>query len=290
MIQTPTPDRWTGTPTPAHAAFETHRFAARVVDVWELDLGKRESADDRALLTEAEQAKGDRIIIPRKATQSLRARAELRRVLGHYLGMPAGEVRFVYGEHDKPDLDPALQPSARREGPGFELLCTLASTSSDLATATLSFNLSHSEAAGLVAVILDLRAHELGVDVEHARCDRNLIGIAETFFAADEFAYFRRVAAAEQCPAFYRAWTRKEAYLKALGTGMSFPSNRFSITFGRDEAPRVMRTEREGDDPSRWQLVDLPCAGDYAGAACWDGAAFPVRRYWGPTSLPTRAT
>nr|WP_255216469.1 4'-phosphopantetheinyl transferase superfamily protein [Pseudenhygromyxa sp. WMMC2535] len=245
------------------------RPSATTIDVWELDLAKPESEADRALLTAAELTKGERIIIPAKRTQSLRARAELRRVLGRYLGLAPEQVRFIYGEHEKPDLDPAQQPGARGPAP------------------VLSFNLSHSEAVGLVAVVLSEAPRQLGVDVEHARENRDLDGIARSFFAADEVAYFLRLPERERPAAFYRAWTRKEAYLKALGTGLSFPSNKFSISFGRDETPRVLRTEREGDDPRRWQLLDLRCeAPGYAAAACWDGAPLSLRRFWGPTSAP----
>ncbi|MCA9683641.1 MAG: 4'-phosphopantetheinyl transferase superfamily protein [Myxococcales bacterium] len=242
-----------------------------VLDIWELDLARQESEEDLALLTPEELAKGRRIIIPAKCTQSLRARAELRRVLGAYLSLPPQELRFVYGEFDKPDLDPAQQP-----GPGA-------------AAPVLSFNLSHSEAVGLVGVVLSEGPHALGVDVEHVRDNRDHVGIAESFFAPDEVASFRRLPEHERCDAFYRAWTRKEAYLKALGTGLSFSSTAFSISYGRDEIPRVLRTTRAGDDPGRWQLLDVRCATPgYAAAACWDGAPLPLRRFWGPTSEPSR--
>lgn len=234
-----------------------------VLDLWQLDLVRPETEADRALLTEQELAKAERIIIPLKSRQSLRARAELRRILALYLARDPADLRFVYGEHDKPALDPAMQG---------ELV--------------LSFNLSHSEAVGVVGVMLAEAPVEIGVDVEHARDGREFVDIAESFFAPDEVEAFRRIHPSQHRAAFYRAWTRKEAYLKALGTGLSFPSTGFSITYGADEAPRVLRTTREGDHPERWQLADLPCPPDYAAAACWEGEACELRYFWGPTSEP----
>ncbi len=235
------------------------------LDLWTLDLFRVETPADRALLTADELAKSERIIIPRKARQSLRARAELRRILGLYLGRAPGRLEFVYGQHGKPDLGPGQHsPSAQ----------------------ILSFNLSHSEAAGLVAVTLDTRRVELGVDVEQTRDSREFEGIARSFFAPDELAALLAMPPDERPAGFYRAWTRKEAYLKALGTGLSFPSTGFSISYARGLPSRVLRTTREGDDPGRWQMIDVPVPAGFAGAVCWDGDARPMRGFWGPTSAP----
>src|SRR5688572_4991564 len=101
------------------AAFERR---AAVIDVWEIDLARPISEADRALLTDEETAKADRIIIEPKRRQSYRARAELRRILGLYLDVDPRELSFVYGEHGKPAVPVA---------PGGEPV-------------PLCFNLSHS--------------------------------------------------------------------------------------------------------------------------------------------------
>ena len=85
--------------------------------------------------------------------------------------------------------------------------------------------------------------------------------------------------AAEVEAAFYRAWTRKEAYLKALGTGLTFASSRFTVIYARGEKARVVATEAPGDDPDRWRMIDLAVAEGYAGACCWEGGPRSVQRY-----------
>jgi 4'-phosphopantetheinyl transferase len=243
------------------AAFERR---AAVIDLWEIDLARPISEADRALLNAEETAKADRIIIESKRRQSYRARSELRRILSLYLGVDPRELCFVYGEHGKPALATA---------PGEQ-------------PAPLCFNLSHSGDVALVGVILERPQLRLGIDVEEARGGREFASIAESFFAADEVAVFRRIPAREQPAAFYRAWTRKEAYLKAIGTGLSFSSTAFSISYGDGEAPQLLRTERAGDEARRWRMLDLPCPSGYAAAACWDGEALELRRFYAPHSEP----
>ena len=247
---------------------DTFTPRAGTLDMWEIDLARPISESDRDLLTVEETAKADRIIIESKQRQSYRARAELRRILGRYLRTDPRALAFVYGEQGKP----ALLPDPER-GP-----------------APLCFNLSHSGTVGLVGVIFGGPHLQLGVDVEEARPGREFASIAESFFAPDEIEVFRRLPLTEHTAAFYRAWTRKEAYLKAIGTGLSFSSSAFSISYGRDEPTRLLRTERPGDSPGRWHMIDLPCPAGYAAAACWDGEALVLRRYFAPCSMPTRST
>ncbi|PRP92231.1 4'-phosphopantetheinyl transferase psf-1 [Enhygromyxa salina] len=235
-----------------------------VLDLWEIDLARPISESDRDLLSDEETAKADRIIIESKRRQSYRARAELRRLLARYLDTDPRALCFSYGEHGKPALvaDP-------EQGP-----------------APLCFNLSHSGTVGLVGVIYERPQLRLGVDVEEARPGREFASIAESFFAPDEVEVFRRLPSTEEPAAFYRAWTRKEAYLKAIGTGLSFSSTAFSISYGRDEPAQLLRTERAGDAAHRWRMADLPCPAGYAAAACWDGEALELRHFFAPASAP----
>lgn len=247
---------------------EAFEMRTGVIDLWQIDLARPISESDRAMLNTEETAKADRIIVEPKRRQSYRARSELRRILSLYLGTDPRELCFVYGEHGKPAL--ALGPTGE--------------------PAPLCFNLSHSGDVALVGVILERPQLQLGVDVEEARPGREFASIAESFFAPDEVSVFRRIPAAEQPAAFYRAWTRKEAYLKAIGTGLSFSSTAFSISYGRDEEPQLLRTTRLGDEARRWRMIDVPCPSGYAAAACWDGEALGLRRFFAPHSEPRQST
>ncbi len=217
------------------------------MDLWAFRVD-REGPGDRALLSADECARAERILVPAKTIQSVVARAQLRRILGAYLDRDPRTLSFDYGPHDRPEL---------RGRP-------------------LRFNLSHSRDWALVAVVED---GEVGVDVEYAGRPRAFEAVASRFFAAPERAYLASLDPAARGPAFFRAWTRKEAYLKAWGTGLSFASSRFCVDYAAGQPGRVLSTEMPGDDPERWHFVDLQIAADYPGAACWDRPAARVRAF-----------
>lgn len=225
------------------------------LDLWFIDLAREPNEDEWALLSEDERERALRLIVPSKRRQSVRARAALRRVLAGYLpDVEASTLRFDYGEHGKPTL-------AWLEAP--------------------IFNLSHSHQLGLLGVILHDPELRLGIDVEHARPGRAFEAIAEHFFADDEAAWLESLGPERCASGFYRMWTHKEAYLKALGTGLSFSSRGFSLAV--DAEPATLRsTSWPGDRPRHWRFAALPCLPGYAAAVCWTGEPLAFRRFVAP--------
>ena len=222
--------------------------AEDAVDVWRLDLIVAE--EDWEILSPDESERADRIIVEEKRSQRASSRAQLRRILSMYVDAEPRDLRFEYGEHGKPTL---------------------------VDHADLSFNLSHSEKVGLVAVSKRVR---VGIDVEHAREGRDFSGLAVRFFSAEERDVFGRLPESDRQAAFYRAWTRKEAYLKALGTGLSFPSNGFTIDYSGDGPGCVTATEVPGDDPQTWRFSDVDAGPNFPGAVCIEGLNRSIR-WWG---------
>lgn len=220
-----------------------------VIDVWRLDLTVTE--EDWTLLSPDESERANRIVVEGKRNQKASSRAQLRRILSLYVDIEPRSLRFEYGEHGKPGLSTHRNPS---------------------------FNLSHSEVVGLVGVTRDLR---VGIDVEHVHEGRDFSGLANRFFSAEERAALHELSDPERPAAFYRAWTRKEAYLKALGTGLSFPSNGFTIAYTGEGPGCVMATDMPGDDPSIWRFADVQLGPAFMGAICFDGPEREIR-WWGP--------
>ena len=218
-----------------------------VIDIWRFDLEVQES--DWAILSRDEAQTAKRIVVVEKRYRKASARAHLRRILARYVGTHPRDVRFVYGEHGKPML-------AEQTEPGF--------------------NLSHSESKGLAAVS---RGARVGVDIEFAREGRAFTDIADRFFSQAESAELRALPPEARPTAFYRAWTRKEAYLKAWGTGLSFGSDRFTLDYVSEGGGGLLATEMPGDDPSRWHFKDVELGPDYLGAICFEGPDRPIR-WW----------
>jgi len=111
------------------------------------------------------------------------------------------------------------------------------------------------------------RARRIGVDLEYVRLDVDVLALAKRYFSPDEFRRLRRLPASEQCEAFYCAWTRKEAYLKARGDGLAVDLRSFDVSL--DEPASLLREEYE---PGRFALYDLDPPPAHAAALAVEGS------------------
>ena len=171
-------------------------------------------------------------------------RSLLREILGGYLGALPDEFRFAVGEHGKPYLSDNVR---------------------------LHFNLSHSGALFILAVAAD---REVGIDIEQFRDDTPFPGMARLAFSPREQKELFALPEHQQRSAFYRCWTRKEAYLKACGMGFALRSNSFDINL-LPETPTVLISP---DDLSHWTLNDVVVPEGYCAALAVTGLA-PLIRY-----------
>ena len=218
-----------------------------VIDVWRFEL--EVSEHDWAILTPDEAQAARRIVVDQKRDRKASSRAHLRRILARYLSTNPQDVRFTYGQHGKPRLAEHGEPR---------------------------FNLSASESTGIAAVSRGVR---IGVDLEFAREGRAFTDIADRFFAEAESAALRTLPSEDHRAAFYRAWTRKEAYLKAWGTGLSFAANRFTLDYIGEGPGSLVATEMPDDDVSRWHFKDVELGPAYMGVICFEGPDRPIR-WW----------
>ncbi len=212
--------------------------------VWQIDLVQPVAVVQQAarLLSADEQARAARFYFARDRDRFVLARAALRQILGRCLAADPAALAFAYSPAGKPTLSAAAGTQA---GP------------------TLHFNLSHSHTLALAAVT---RGAHVGVDVEHQRDLPELASIARRFFSPRESERLLGLTPAEQPAAFFRCWTRKEAYLKGRGTGIVGGLDRFDVSFAPGEAPALLRTLDDPAEAARWSLHDLAPAAGYAGA------------------------
>jgi 4'-phosphopantetheinyl transferase len=175
--------------------------------VWRasLDLSPavRERFQDTLNLDEKKRA--ERFLIPEARERFVAARGILRELLGAYIGVEARRVGLTYGAEGKPSLAPEHNSK-------------------------VCFNLSHSHGMGLFAFAKD---HEVGADIEHIKKEIRGIDIASHFFSKDEIAALTELPPNRVDEAFFGCWTRKEAYVKAHGQGLSFPLRNFTVEFSK---------------------------------------------------------
>ena len=228
------------------------------VHVW-ITLLSQVGSDLSALsdrLSPEEKQKAARFLRAEDRERYIVAHGGLRELLGRYLSTAPAELEFEVNAFGKPSLCP-------RQG-----------------VRPLSFNLAHS---GDVVLYGITGGRPVGVDVEAIRADLNVLELAQGQFSTPEVGALQATRPSEQTAAFFRCWTRKEAYVKARGEGLGFPLKQFSVCFGDNEPPAV---QWAADDPSaseRWSVFDVVPTPGYAGAVVVEGkTGCLVSRHWTP--------
>ena len=126
----------------------------------------------------------------------------------------------------------------------------------------LRFNLSHTNGLALLAVCLDA---DLGIDVEAVRAVSDLELIAQSHFSAREVTAFNGFDSAARQRAFFRCWTRKEAFLKAHGKGLSIPLDSFAVSLDEEERPALLECRWDPEETGQWSLFSFDLE-DFIGA------------------------
>jgi 4'-phosphopantetheinyl transferase len=206
-----------------------------------------------ATLAADEISKTGRFHFQKDRDRYVLTRGLLREILSRYRGSRPGELQFCYSAHGKPAL------IAER---GDE---------------RLSFNLSHANAAVVYAVT---RGREVGVDLEYVSGDIDDRELAERCFSPREASALRLLPSGLRQKAFMTCWTRKEAYIKASGEGLSLNLESFDVLAQGDPAPRL-HIESDPREAARWSLADLEAPAGYVAALAIEGNAHRVRyRQW----------
>jgi 4'-phosphopantetheinyl transferase len=205
----------------------------------------------RRHLSADEQDRASRFRFDRHRRQYVVGRGALRALLGAYLGIRPELVRFTYGPRGKPFLE--LIPSPLSPIPGER----------GQDAGALFFNLSNSHELALVGFML---GREIGVDVEHLKPMPDCEKISERFFSESERKVLRELPAERKEEAFFNCWTRKEAYLKAVGEGLAAPLDSFDVTLAPGEPPRMLTLRGDAAAASRWWFQHYEIAPDYIGA------------------------
>ena len=153
-------------------------------------------------------------------------------------------LRFRYGANGKPELFP------------------------DYDVGAISFNLSHANGLAVYAVTSQRR---IGIDLEYICSGGANDQVAERFFSRSEVSGLRFLSGQERNRAFFDCWTRKESYIKALGSGLSTPLDQFEVSLKPGEPAALLKVSWDPEETSRWHLKNLYPGTNYASALCVEG-------------------
>lgn len=223
---------------PAAAAW---RIAEGEVHLWRatLDLPPGRTREYKRFLSRDELARANRFVVRSARDRYTVARAVLRSLLSRYISAPPADLRFSYTDYGKPDL---ARPAT-----------------------SLRFNVSHSHDLAVYALTAGL---PVGVDVEylHRRAVVDRLKIAHRFFSDREYNALASMPPYRRDQAFLACWTRKEAFVKAIGQGLSCPLDQFDVTVDPNEPAELLATHWDVSDAQRWTMASFDSGPDYIGA------------------------
>ena len=196
-----------------------------------------------------EQTKAERFYFKKDQEQFIVGRGALRAILSRYLDISPSGLKFGYNLYGKPFLVPTQGGT------------------------TLRFNLSHSDGMALIAFS---KNRDIGIDIERIRTDFPCQQIAN-FFSPLENAVFRSLPEHLQNKAFFTCWTRKEAYIKAVGKGLSIPLDRFDVAFAPGEPAALLHFQDNPQEISRWSLIELIPGSDMVAALAVEGYGWQLQ-------------
>ncbi len=200
------------------------------IDVWTWSLAPPPAVLARLArhLSAEEEARANRFLNPAHSDQYRAGRGRLREILAGIVGGDPAALTFVTGAAGKPALA--------------------------VIGNTPAFNLSHTEDFAALA-LCRTPVPALGIDIERIRpIERD---IARRFFSPAEVAALEALPVEARMAAFYRCWTRKEAFVKAMGDGLGFPLDAFDVSLAADTPALLRLVGRPAQDVARWQMIHL---------------------------------
>jgi len=221
-------------------------LARNEVHIWRatVEVTPEVAARAEKSLSSDERAKADRFFFERDRHRFIVARGFLRGILSLYLNCTPTDLHFSYSEYGKPFL-------AGRH-----------------ADSDLNFNLAHSAKLALYGITL---RRAIGVDLERIRHEFDTVEIARTFFSAGESSRLLSIPTNARAKAFFDCWTRKEAFIKAKGMGLSLPLDQFDVSLSPGEPALLLQTRWDANERLRWSLRAIDVGPGYAASVAVEG-------------------
>jgi len=208
------------------------------VHVWQASL-EGDTTDLQNLLSIDERERANRFHFDEHRQKFIIARGTLRLILARYLACQPQSIKFNYNAHGKPAL----------AEPFNEI--------------PLQFNLSHTHTLALYGVTLK---KPIGIDVEYTQRAIEINQIAKHFFSPNETLALNKLPLREQKQAFFNCWTRKEAYIKAKGKGLTIPLDSFDVSLNPQDPAELIEIRNDVTTTNDWALYALNLQKDYVGA------------------------
>lgn len=221
------------------------------VHVWRigLDLLEQDLSKFSTILSENEANKSKKYYYEVDRIRYTVMRATVRMILGNYLGVAPGSLDIAHSHYGKPYL------------------------SNTSMAMDIHFNISHAGDLGLLAVAI---GRHIGIDLEMVRLERSIESIARRFFTPEETGQLLSLPVSLRPEAFFTCWTRKEAFVKARGEGLSIPLDQFEVSFYPNDTPQLLYVRNDPGESGHWSMFHLNPGVDFVGALVVEGKNLDV--------------
>lgn len=229
-------------------------LGAGEIQVWKIPLVGQPGEESRLkeILSPDERVQAGRFHFTHDQRRFVIRRAVLRQLLAASLEIAPQEVRLEFGAYGKPFVSGQSDDEALR------------------------FSCSHSADWALIAVT---RGLELGVDLEQHRTMTDAEDVARNYFAETEIHELAALPPAFKTAGFFNCWTRKEAFIKALGLGLSFPLDRFAVSLSPAKPAKLLMVKDDSAVLGKWSLISLDVLPDYSAALVFEGKNTSIKRF-----------
>lgn len=220
------------------------------IHLWTASLSADSTDSERrcAILSDDERARADRFRVAHARRRFIVCRAFLRQLLANYLRADPASLVFRYGAHGKPHL---------------------------AASSGIHFNLSHADDVAMIAIAWQ---REVGIDIEKSTDDVDLDRVADRTFSPLENRALAALALHGRRDGFYRIWTRKEAYMKARGEGLGYPTRSFSVSHLPANDDALITDEQAGEGFGEWRISEIAAPTRFCAALAAQGRDWSVAR------------
>jgi len=228
------------------------------IHIWWFEVDRLQSYVDRfyQILNQDEQERAGRYKTELLRARNIVAWGVLKKLISNYTTLRPDEVMFTHNRYGKPELSPHLCSSG------------------------LQFNMSHTNGMGVVALA---KNNPVGVDIEEVRELHDLDDLVEFCLSSYEKSWFSCIPGDMLLRVFYQLWTAKEAFLKAIGTGLSFPMMEVEFTLKSNDELKLYRVKEEAASPVLWRLFSLEQPPNYAGFLVTENENAVIKNYnWEP--------
>lgn len=222
------------------------------IHIWRAFISSDQVENYKNLLTDEEMYRAGKYFFERDRQRYILSRGILKKLLSSYAKVKPENIQFIYNKYGKPYLN---MPSRSVE---------------------IQFNISHSEDIILLAFTY---GHKIGIDIEYQRAEFADMKIAEHFFSPAEISALAMLPDNMRKKAFFECWTRKEAFIKAKGQGLTIPLDGFEVSVMPDEPAQLLNIYDDPEEVKRWMMMNIETGGNYCGALVTESDTYSVFFY-----------